>query len=1106
MAINIGDINFGLGADTRRLEASIKAVLDFGRAVNSAAKSQVDGARQAEAALRKQEKALIDAYNQTVKLNDEIRRTGASSGLLQTTTNNYNRLTRELGQGRVSALQYQRSMEDFSVSTTRVNRALKEHQDQVKAANQAQRDAAAFDKAYASAQQENTRRNREFDTAYANAYAENRRRMTQEDRTYARALADNDKINKQYDRMYNAANAENVRRDRAENATYYRAQADNAKIQATAVRDAAKASRDAETALIRQEAAIFKVNEAYKALEAAAINVKAPSLATPARAAMSNVVATYSNPLSSRVDQQRSMQMFTSAIAQARREISAIDTSPVSKLHQILQQTSAAAVLIAGPLSGIATRISIISNTVEHFNVATAGFLAGVAGASYAMYKLGEASIDVAKKLQNVEQTLTAVFADKTIGQTSFKWLNDLADRAGQQFAPLAKQFSQITAAAKGTNLEGERTNKIFEAIVFAGAKLGLSSQDVEGTLRAVQQIMSKGTVQAEELRGQLGDRLPGAMQIMADALGVTTVKLDGMLKKGEVGRSALVAFAEQLKKRFGIDTAQNIDTIVAAENRLSNARVRALDTIDKTIGFSQAYVVVLNKLTSGLDYLSERSGVLIRWLGAIAGGLIGLATPAILAGFAALGAGIVSLTASVIGLNTALLANPIGGIAMLALRLGITIAGAAAGYELMSRAIGQTQQSLLTSLPAVDAYIKAQETLKTSVRNATLEYIEQVKTQQKAIQSRMMELGAIDPSKITKDQVTEYNNLIAASKKAQENIVKLNAILKKQTDEENKAKPDPLKDLTNSQAVAIKNANDTIRELGQKYDFLYKSPAQQDFLQNQLEINKAVEDFRDKLQRSLGESPQGKGQIDGLVNRYREALTKVKNAELDLKRTQSYFQVVEGVFSRGLDNATSKFVDNIVEGKNAWQDFGSVGQQVLADLLKTLLTMAALNPLKNALFGTNYAVLGGTAGTGGLLGDVAKWFGFSGGGIMTADGPLPLRKYAGGGIANSPQLAMFGEGSVPEAYVPVPNGKIPVQLSGGANNGGGGNVYITVNEAPGTKAQVSQKRRGNNVDISVTIRKIAIDGFIDDLNNGGPAASAVEARYGLNRTAGMTS
>jgi hypothetical protein len=37
---------------------------------------------------------------------------------------------------------------------------------------------------------------------------------------------------------------------------------------------------------------------------------------------------------------------------------------------------------------------------------------------------------------------------------------------------------------------------------------------------------------------------------------------------------------------------------------------------------------------------------------------------------------------------------------------------------------------------------------------------------------------------------------------------------------------------------------------------------------------------------------------------------------------------------------------------------------------------------------------------------------------------PLPLRRYANGGIAHTPQLAMFGEGKRPEAYVPLPDGR----------------------------------------------------------------------------------
>jgi hypothetical protein len=59
----------------------------------------------------------------------------------------------------------------------------------------------------------------------------------------------------------------------------------------------------------------------------------------------------------------------------------------------------------------------------------------------------------------------------------------------------------------------------------------------------------------------------------------------------------------------------------------------------------------------------------------------------------------------------------------------------------------------------------------------------------------------------------------------------------------------------------------------------------------------------------------------------------------------------------------------------------------------------------------------------------------YAGGGIMTPYGDLPLKQYQGGGVATSPQVAVYGEGSTPEAYVPVPSGRIPVELKMPANS-----------------------------------------------------------------------
>ena len=83
----------------------------------------------------------------------------------------------------------------------------------------------------------------------------------------------------------------------------------------------------------------------------------------------------------------------------------------------------------------------------------------------------------------------------------------------------------------------------------------------------------------------------------------------------------------------------------------------------------------------------------------------------------------------------------------------------------------------------------------------------------------------------------------------------------------------------------------------------------------------------------------------------------------------------------------------------------------------------------------------------------------FAGGGVMTSAGPVPLRAYATGGIASSPQLALYGEGATPEAFVPLPNGRsIPVEMRGG---GSGQTVVINITNNIGNVASQTDVVQG---------------------------------------------
>jgi hypothetical protein len=142
----------------------------------------------------------------------------------------------------------------------------------------------------------------------------------------------------------------------------------------------------------------------------------------------------------------------------------------------------------------------------------------------------------------------------------------------------------------------------------------------------------------------------------------------------------------------------------------------------------------------------------------------------------------------------------------------------------------------------------------------------------------------------------------------------------------------------------------------------------------------------------------------------------------------------------------------------------------------------------------------------GGAIGSIdwGSMFSFADGGVMTSRGKLPLRQYSEGGIANSPQLAMFGEGSVPEAYVPVPSGKIPVDIRmpkmPAANSGGPSAIFNIdargADQAGMARLETAITAIGGEVRrIDSTFNKRAVNAVSDQARRGGSAGRAIRGR-----------
>lgn len=180
-----------------------------------------------------------------------------------------------------------------------------------------------------------------------------------------------------------------------------------------------------------------------------------------------------------------------------------------------------------------------------------------------------------------------------------------------------------------------------------------------------------------------------------------------------------------------------------------------------------------------------------------------------------------------------------------------------------------------------------------------------------------------------------------------------------------------------------------------------------------------------DSMIVSINERVAKQDEVVAGLNAEQQQLDRLQQA-YEMKR-----ELVQNI-ANSIGNGIGGAIDLLIEGTDNWgQSLQQIAAGVLKDIARQLAQTLVVAPIVKG---------------------ITSAFGFADGGIMTADGPIPLRKYAGGGVASSPQLAMFGEGSMPEAFVPLPDGRrIPVAMQGGA--GGGTTINVSV-DAKGTSVQ----------------------------------------------------
>jgi tape measure domain-containing protein len=201
-------------------------------------------------------------------------------------------------------------------------------------------------------------------------------------------------------------------------------------------------------------------------------------------------------------------------------------------------------------------------------NAALAGIGALGVGAAVAGFFKG--SIQGAAELETTTRKLSATLgAQGAAGALTFA--RETADTLGLSYKSLSSTFGSFTAAATASGVPLQQQKELFASVAKAGQVLGITNDGISGTFLALQQIASKGVVSMEELRQQLGERLPIALAATANGLGISQ---QALIKLVETGKLTSAEFFPAITKGLNDLTANAGGTLTAAQNfaKLQNA------------------------------------------------------------------------------------------------------------------------------------------------------------------------------------------------------------------------------------------------------------------------------------------------------------------------------------------------------------------------------------------------------------------------------------------------------------------------------------------------------------------------------------------------------
>lgn len=658
-------------------------------------------------------------------------------------------------------------------------------------------------------------------------------------------------------------------------------------------------------------------------------------------------------------------------------------------------------------------------------------------------------------EMQNIGNRLKIITGSTEGASAAFAQLAQVADRTNQGIAQTGEIYTRLAVSLKGAKATTQEVMTLTESLINTFRVAGATTTETTNTIIQLGQAFASGELRGQELRSVMEQNATLAT-LLRERLGADIYK---QAQKGLIKVSTVLEILAQNQTKVNEEAKKLAPTFEQVLTKAVNQLQITLKELNDKYELSSKFATLMSFATKNL-------GDTLAVMAAVALGVAVTALPALVASLQSLWATIMAFA----------LANPVVA-SIAAVTTLATIA-----YVHWDRLDLKIRSMRATMLDWVADFREMQVSFR-QWTGATrtpegAKSLEESKRQALDARRTAMQLrSGISSDLLKKVSEQEANDPI---KQMQALIAKLKAM------ENQSSKVEKLKDILGdlnkeflSGKISLGTYNQKLNEFEmEKLTRGFKEGKQDIFAFSEGLKKLAIEDLNVELAKGSINSQEYKKRLEGI--NFTLLNQQVAQGKITLEEYNKEVAKLESKFSEsspirmGVDNymnsigtlaeniaggvtkTLSAMEDGIVQfvktGKFNFKDFADT---VIEEIIRIQVRMAIAGIISSVVgaFTTSSSSssasgVGGGYNSGATLGNS---YNFANGGIMSSQGMIPIQKYANGGIAKSPQMSIFGEGRMNEAYVPLPDGKrIPVAMEGGS---GGTNVVVNVNVATGEES-----------------------------------------------------